>query len=96
MSVTQSSRKERHFGPAGPAQPPACVLCPREGGALKRCRGGRWAHGACALWVPETALDPRSGLVEGLDCVPKVGAWRLRPSTGSVMGRENISSSRAA
>jgi len=59
-------------GRAGPARPPACALCPREGGALKRCAGGRWAHAVCALWVPETALDPDSGLIQGLDCVPKV------------------------
>jgi hypothetical protein len=63
-------------GRAGPARPPACALCPREGGALKRCAGGRWAHAVCALWVPETALDPDSGLIQGLDCVPKV---RCRP-----------------
>ncbi|KAK9830592.1 hypothetical protein WJX81_002721 [Elliptochloris bilobata] len=60
----------------GPARPPACAMCPREGGALKRCLGGRWAHCACALWTPETWLDAVSGLIEGLDGIPKA-RWEL-------------------
>ena len=55
-------------------RPPACALCPREGGVLKRCAGARWAHCACALWTPETWLDAGSGLIQGLDRVPRVCA----------------------
>ena len=59
---------------AGPARPPACAMCPSEGGLLRRCAGGRWAHCTCALWTPETWLDASSGLIQGLDRVPKVCA----------------------
>lgn len=27
----------------------SCVLCPRRGGALRKMRGGHWAHPACAV-----------------------------------------------
>jgi hypothetical protein len=54
-----------------------CVLCPKRGGALRRCADGqRWAHVTCALWTPETYLgvDPHAvdrsislGAIEGVD-----------------------------
>jgi NuA3 HAT complex component NTO1 len=37
----------------------SCVLCGKEDGLLKRTSDGRWAHLACALWVPEAFfLEP--------------------------------------
>lgn len=54
-----------------PALPPAAVL----GGALKRTTCGRWAHPACALWIPEAHLDaaaqhgPLVGLIDGIQKV---------------------------
>ena len=65
----------------GPWRYPACALCPAQGGVLKRTTCGRWAHLACALWLPETALDPScsyldmSGLIKGVD---DVHASRMR------------------
>ena len=36
-----------------------CIFCPIKGGALKPTTDGRWAHVACAHWVPEaTFVDP--------------------------------------
>jgi hypothetical protein len=39
---------------------------------MKRTRCGRWVHSTCELWIPETQLDADSGLVEGLQRIPKV------------------------
>jgi hypothetical protein len=56
----------------GAAPPPPCAMCPVVGGALKRTTCGRWCHPSCALWVPQTALDPGArhlglrGLIQGV------------------------------
>uniref|UniRef100_A0A175YHQ5 Histone-lysine N-methyltransferase n=1 Tax=Daucus carota subsp. sativus TaxID=79200 RepID=A0A175YHQ5_DAUCS len=39
-----------------PESPPPCCLCPVTGGAMKHTTDGRWAHLACAIWIPETCL----------------------------------------
>ena len=39
---------------------------------MKRTTCGRWVHSACELWVPETALDAETGLVDGLQYIHKV------------------------
>ena len=57
---------------AGLERPPACALCPCEGGPMKATACGRWVHCACELWVPEAALDPGTGLVDGLQRIHKV------------------------
>ncbi|GER40803.1 histone-lysine N-methyltransferase ATX1 [Striga asiatica] len=42
--------------PGAPESPPRCCLCPIVGGAMKPTTDGRWAHLACAIWIPETCL----------------------------------------
>ncbi|KAJ6956317.1 histone-lysine N-methyltransferase ATX2-like [Populus alba x Populus x berolinensis] len=43
--------------PGAPNSPPPCCLCPVIGGAMKPTTDGRWAHLACAIWIPETCLS---------------------------------------
>ncbi|TXG72916.1 hypothetical protein EZV62_001495 [Acer yangbiense] len=38
--------------PGAPESPPPCCLCPVIGGAMKPTTDGRWAHLACAMWIP--------------------------------------------
>ena len=58
-------------------QRPACIICPVEGGIMKRTTGGAWCHPACALWLPETAINREArhlhltGLVSGIDLIHK-------------------------
>ncbi|CAH2038811.1 unnamed protein product [Thlaspi arvense] len=58
--------------------PPRCCLCPVVGGAMKPTTDGRWAHLACAIWIPETCLlDIKK--MEPIDGVNKVNKdrWKL-------------------
>eukprot|EP00038_Savillea_parva_P029409 m.70907 g.70907 ORF g.70907 m.70907 type:complete len:1020 (+) comp8674_c0_seq2:34-3093(+) len=56
-----------------------CCLCPNAGGALKPTDHGKWAHVACALWIPETSFRDSTSLdcVQGVRDVPKA-RWKLR------------------
>lgn len=53
--------------------PPACVLCPVAGGAMKPTTCGRWVHVLCAMWIPETCIVDTSRMepVTNLRAVPK-------------------------
>ena len=56
--------------------PPPCALCPVVGGAMKPTTCGKWAHVACAQWIPETLfLDPET--VEPVDGIARIGRARL-------------------
>lgn len=68
-----------------PLQP--CVLCGGMTGAMKRTCDFRWAHIACALWIPEGALR-RTALVQAcrLVCVcarhlAQCSSWTARAAS---------------
>ncbi|TPX64393.1 hypothetical protein SpCBS45565_g05918 [Spizellomyces sp. 'palustris'] len=60
-----------------------CVLCTfRDGDFLPTEAEGRWAHRQCALFVPETwidphPVDPEKEIVKGIDAIDKA-RWRLK------------------
>ncbi|XP_042480211.1 histone H3-lysine(4) N-trimethyltransferase ATX1-like [Macadamia integrifolia] len=58
--------------------PPPCCLCPVVGGAMKPTTDGRWAHLACAIWIPETCLSDvkRMEPIDGLNRINK-DRWKL-------------------
>ncbi|KAL1210181.1 histone H3-lysine(4) N-trimethyltransferase ATX1 [Cardamine amara subsp. amara] len=64
--------------PSAPDIPPRCCLCPVVGGAMKPTTDGRWAHLACAIWIPETCLSDVKKM-EPIDGVKKVSKdrWKL-------------------
>ncbi|ESQ36336.1 hypothetical protein EUTSA_v10006646mg [Eutrema salsugineum] len=57
---------------------PRCCLCPIVGGAMKPTTDGRWAHLACAIWIPETCLSDVKKM-EPIDGVNKINKdrWKL-------------------
>lgn len=57
---------------------PPCCLCPVIGGAMKPTTDGRWAHLACAIWIPETCLSDvkRMEPIDGLSRINK-DRWKL-------------------
>ncbi|GFY81509.1 homologue of trithorax [Actinidia rufa] len=61
-----------------PDLPPPCCLCPVIGGAMKPTTDGRWAHLACAIWIPETCLSDVKKMepIDGLSRINK-DRWRL-------------------
>ncbi|XP_031112629.1 histone-lysine N-methyltransferase ATX2-like isoform X1 [Ipomoea triloba] len=61
-----------------PEFPPPCCLCPVIGGAMKPTTDGRWAHLACAIWIPETCLSDIKKMepIDGLNRVNK-DRWKL-------------------
>ncbi|KAL6191383.1 hypothetical protein ACLB2K_037774 [Fragaria x ananassa] len=61
-----------------PEPPPPCCLCPVIGGAMKPTTDGRWAHLACAIWIPETCLSDikRMEPIDGLSRINK-DRWKL-------------------
>ncbi|XP_065866226.1 histone-lysine N-methyltransferase ATX2-like isoform X2 [Euphorbia lathyris] len=63
--------------PEAPDFPPCC-LCPVIGGAMKPTTDGRWAHLACAIWIPETCLSDikRMEPIDGLNRINK-DRWKL-------------------
>ncbi|KAE9595226.1 putative histone-lysine N-methyltransferase [Lupinus albus] len=62
----------------GATSPPPCCLCPLIGGAMKPTTDGRWAHLACAIWIPETCLADvkRMEPIDGLSRISK-DRWKL-------------------
>lgn len=64
--------------PGAPVVPPPCCLCPVIGGAMKPTTDGRWAHLACAIWIPETCLSDIKKMepIDGLSRISK-DRWRL-------------------
>ncbi|ESQ51749.1 hypothetical protein EUTSA_v10016217mg [Eutrema salsugineum] len=64
--------------PGAPDITPRCCLCPVVGGAMKPTTDGRWAHLACAIWIPETCLSDVQKM-EPIDGVKKVSKdrWKL-------------------
>ncbi|KAK7295625.1 hypothetical protein RJT34_18536 [Clitoria ternatea] len=60
------------------APSPPCCLCPLIGGAMKPTTDGRWAHLACAMWIPETCLADvkRMEPIDGLSRISK-DRWKL-------------------
>ncbi|XP_010522208.1 PREDICTED: histone-lysine N-methyltransferase ATX2 isoform X2 [Tarenaya hassleriana] len=64
--------------PEAPNPPPPCCLCPVVGGAMKPTTDGRWAHLACAIWIPETCLSDVKKMepIDGLSRVSK-DRWKL-------------------
>ncbi|KAJ8755248.1 hypothetical protein K2173_019046 [Erythroxylum novogranatense] len=64
--------------PRAPESPPPCCLCPVTGGAMKPTTDGRWAHLACAIWIPETCLSDvkRMEPIDGLNRIHK-DRWKL-------------------
>ncbi|XP_004298031.1 PREDICTED: histone-lysine N-methyltransferase ATX2-like [Fragaria vesca subsp. vesca] len=64
--------------PGAPEPPPPCCLCPVIGGAMKPTTDGRWAHLACAIWIPETCLSDikRMEPIDGLSRINK-DRWKL-------------------
>ncbi|KAK4422058.1 Histone-lysine N-methyltransferase ATX2 [Sesamum alatum] len=64
--------------PGAPESPPPCCLCPVVGGAMKPTTDGRWAHLACAIWIPETCLSDIKKMepIDGL-CRINKDRWKL-------------------
>uniref|UniRef100_A0A8R7UI00 Histone-lysine N-methyltransferase n=1 Tax=Triticum urartu TaxID=4572 RepID=A0A8R7UI00_TRIUA len=64
--------------PGAPRVSPRCCLCPVTGGAMKPTTDGRWAHLACAIWIPETCLKDvkRMEPIDGLSKINK-DRWKL-------------------
>lgn len=64
--------------PGAPDSTPPCCLCPVIGGAMKPTTDGRWAHLACAIWIPETCLSDvkRMEPIDGLNRINK-DRWKL-------------------
>ncbi|GAY48864.1 hypothetical protein CUMW_114940 [Citrus unshiu] len=55
-----------------------CHMDENDGGAMKPTTDGRWAHLACAIWIPETCLTDvkRMEPIDGLNRVSK-DRWKL-------------------
>ncbi|XP_018477200.2 histone H3-lysine(4) N-trimethyltransferase ATX1 isoform X2 [Raphanus sativus] len=64
--------------PGAPDVHPRCCLCPVVGGVMKPTTDGRWAHLACAIWIPETCLSDVKKM-EPIDGVNKISKdrWKL-------------------
>ncbi|XP_057779288.1 histone-lysine N-methyltransferase ATX2-like [Salvia miltiorrhiza] len=62
----------------GAPELPLCCLCPVVGGAMKPTTDGRWAHLACAIWIPETCLSDVKKMepIDGL-CRINKDRWKL-------------------
>ncbi|KAG6419853.1 hypothetical protein SASPL_116365 [Salvia splendens] len=58
----------------GAPESPLCCLCPVVGGAMKPTTDDRWAHLACAIWIPETCLSDIKKMepIDGIDRINKL------------------------
>ena len=70
---------------------PPCSLCPVTDGAMKPTTKGRWAHLACAIWIPETCLSDIKTIkpIDGLSRINK-DRWKLLCSICGVSYRACI------
>jgi NuA3 HAT complex component NTO1 len=62
----------------GSRDPPQCIFCPNEGGALKQTADSSWGHLLCALWIPETDVANHIFMepIDGVERIPK-SRWKL-------------------
>ncbi|KRX73097.1 Peregrin [Trichinella sp. T6] len=61
-----------------PARSVDCCLCPNRAGAVKQTNDGRWAHVACAMWIPEVQFA-NLVFLEPIECLNEIPAarWKL-------------------
>eukprot|EP00743_Colponemidia_sp_Colp-15_P005145 GILK01005538.1.p1 GENE.GILK01005538.1~~GILK01005538.1.p1 ORF type:complete len:380 (-),score=44.26 GILK01005538.1:173-1267(-) len=59
--------------PMGAEPKRKCVFCPQTRGALTKTEDGQWAHVACCLWIPETAIG------NPITMEPAVGVKAVQP-----------------